>query len=182
MKKSLTKFCKEHELSKTTVHRRCKELKIDTSDGLDDSVQSRLLIEFDIETAKKVDAAIVEVGNHQVVVENPVLPDVYTLEGLRSSETLRLQDPLAAASQFLAVANQLQTAMKQDIQSREQHLDQVRAAHKAVEKKASELELDARMYELRAELLDKRQTEETQELQEKFSQLNDLGKPQSPLP
>ena len=69
MNTSLTKFCKDHDLPKSTVHRRCQELRIDTSDGLAADNCDRLLHEFDIAPSDPEPAPIqttVEVGNHQM--------------------------------------------------------------------------------------------------------------------
>lgn len=46
MKISLHSFCKDNELPKASVHRKCQELKIDTSEGLSKEDCDRLLVEF----------------------------------------------------------------------------------------------------------------------------------------
>ncbi|PZV05509.1 MAG: hypothetical protein DCF22_24630 [Leptolyngbya sp.] len=48
MKTSLTKFCKNYSLAKTTVFNRCKKLGIDTSEGVCPTDCDRLLHEFNL--------------------------------------------------------------------------------------------------------------------------------------
>jgi Protein of unknwon function (DUF3310) len=45
---SLYAFCKKNGLPKTSVHRRCRELGIDTSAGLDSASQNWLLADLDL--------------------------------------------------------------------------------------------------------------------------------------
>jgi hypothetical protein len=48
MNTSLTKFCRDHDLPKSTVYRRAQELQIDTSEGLTPDACVQLLHEFDV--------------------------------------------------------------------------------------------------------------------------------------
>ncbi len=177
---SLTQFCKGHDLFKTSVYRRCQQLGIPTSDGLTPESVSRLLDEFDraIEpVSPTTTTTVVETGNHQIVVANPVLPQSYSLESLRSGEAIELEDPLAIAQQFLAVATSLTTAMQADIEVREQRLQQTQLAKAAIVAKATELHLESRLYQVQASALDRNVSAETLALQEAMSELKSLGKP-----
>lgn len=49
---SLHAFCKENSLSKSTVHRRCKLLGIDTANGLSADAQLQLRREFDLQDSR----------------------------------------------------------------------------------------------------------------------------------
>ena len=75
MKTSLTKFCKDYPLAKTTVFNRCKELGIDTSEGVCPTDCDRLLHEFNLISAEPdPDTALsveVQTGNHQIVLSLP---------------------------------------------------------------------------------------------------------------
>lgn len=127
---------------------------------------------------KPVSVAIeIEAGNHKIVVPQPVLPQTYTLNGLRQIESIEVEDPLALADQFLQAANLLQNAMQQDIEQREQKLQQTRQARNAVVAKAQELKLEQRIYRDRANQVSSAQTEETQTLQDALNTLHALGKP-----
>ena len=180
MNTSLTKFCKDHDLPKSSVYRRCQDLNISTAAGLEASDADRLLHEFDciplIEAPVVVATATVEIGNHQIVLAPPPLPQTYSLESLRSSEAISMDDPLAVAQQFLEVANNLTTAMKGDIAQREQRLNETRKAKDAISAKAQELQLESRLYQLQTSVLDKSVTAETTALQEALAQLQTLGK------
>ena len=93
---SLTSFCRDNRLAKTTVHERCKELGISTSEGLTSDACDRLLIEFDcIPKALPAAAAatVIEIGNHQIVLASPQLPQTYNLETLRTCEAVFIDDP-----------------------------------------------------------------------------------------
>ncbi|PZV06356.1 MAG: hypothetical protein DCF22_24055 [Leptolyngbya sp.] len=175
---SLTKFCKDNDLPKSSVYRRCQELNISTADGLEAGDADRLLHEFDCISPVEEPAvtATVEIGNHQIVLAHPPLPQTYSLESLRSSEAVSMDDPLAVARQFLEVANHLTTAMKGDIAQREQRLDETRKAKDAIDAKAAELRLESRLYQLQTSVLDKSVTAETTALQEALAQLQTLGK------
>lgn len=52
MNTSLSKFCKDYDLPKSSVYRRCQELGFDTSDGLTPDACERLLHEFDVMTTQ----------------------------------------------------------------------------------------------------------------------------------
>ena len=90
MNTSLTKFCKDHDLPKSTVHRRCQELGIDTSEGISPTDCDRLLHEFNlISTEPEPDTALsveVQTGNHQIVLPPPEMLAEYSLEKLRTRE------------------------------------------------------------------------------------------------
>ena len=175
---SLTKFCNDNGLSKTTVHRRCQELGIDTSNGLSPEAVNTLSNEFNVtpqpvKTAVTVDSPI---GN--IVLANPTLPSTYSLQSLRTSEAITIADPLAAAQEFLQVAEGLTVAMQQDIATREEELRRTRQAKAAVVAKAQELKLEARLYQETARQVDLALSSETQDLQQTLGQLQALGKPQ----
>jgi hypothetical protein len=188
--KSFSSFCKENKIPKSSAHRRCKDLGIDTSSGLSELDQARLLLEFKDtqppggtgETPGGTEepiasSAIVEVGNHQVILEGPDFPQTYSLEPLRNSESITLENPLEVAAQFLQAADLIQAAMNQDIQNREQGLGEVRDAKKAVADKAQELELSAKLYALETKLINNAQSQETTDLQALLTKLQAMGKP-----
>lgn len=182
MNTSLTKFCKDHDLSKSSVHRRCQELGFDTSDGLTPEAYDRLLHEFSV-TANPVvpvnHTVDVEIGNHSSALALPELPQTYSLEVLRTSEAIGFEDPLAIAAQFLQAADGLTTAMQSDIQQREQRLQQTKQAKDVITAKAQHLQLESRLYQLQTSQLDSTLTTETQALQTALTRLQGMGKPQA---
>jgi hypothetical protein len=171
---SLSQFCKDHSLPKSSVYNRCKDLGIDTSNGLDDAAQATLIREFKVKLPTP--QVTVETGNHQIVLATPELPQTYTLEGLRVSEAIAFDDPLAIAEQFLQTADLLTSAMQNDIDQREHRLKQTKQAQSKIAAKANELKLEQRLYRERASMLDSALSEESQTLQTALSQLQSLGK------
>jgi hypothetical protein len=121
----------------------------------------------------------VESGNHQIVLNTPQLPQTYTLESLRKSEAVIIEDPLAVATRFMQVADQLVGAMQSDIQQREQRLNQTKQAKDAIATKTAELKLESRLYQERTQIIDSVQSQETQALQSALSLLQQMGKPQN---
>jgi len=147
---SLSKFCKDNDLPKSSVYRRCQELKIPTADGLASGDADRLLIEFDCipqaEEPAAVATATVEIGNHQMVLAAPQFPQTYSLASLRSSEAISIDDPLAVAQQFLEAADQIADAMESDLLNRKAKLNQTRQAKDAIASKAMALKLQQQRY------------------------------------
>jgi hypothetical protein len=121
-------------------------------------------------------AVTVEVGNHQIVLAQPELPQLYSLESLRQSDVVAFDDPLAIAAQFLQTADALTEEMQRDIRVREQKLQQTQQAKAAITEKATEFKLEARLYRERTEMLATAQSQETQGLQQSLHTLQNLGK------
>lgn len=184
---SLSAWCKENSLSKTRVWKRCQELNWDVRNGLTPAMQAQLAKEFGVTQrqasspppppAPGATSAIVEVGNHKIIVATPQLPQTYSLAGLRTGEAQQFNNPLAIAQQLVNAAQQLREAMNADIQQREQTLAETRAASQAVAAEAEKLALEARLYQLQTQALDRDVTAETQELQRRLIELQSLGKP-----
>ncbi len=186
MNTSLTKFCRDHDLPKSSVYRRAQELDIDTSDGLAPADCDRLLHEFNVITAQlepelsepAKPAVTVEIGNHAITLAAPEMPQIYSLESLRQSDVVAFDDPLAIAAQFLQTADALTEEMQRDIRVREQKLQQTQQAKHAIAEKATEFKLEARLYRERTEMLATAQGQKTQALQQSLKTLGKLGKPQ----
>jgi hypothetical protein len=119
---------------------------------------------------------MVEIGNHQIVLAQPEMPQTYSLETLRQSEVVAFDDPLAIAAQFLQTADVLTAEMQRDIRVREQKLQQTQQAKAAIAEKATEFKLEARLYRERTEMLATAQSQETQGLQQSLTTLQNLGK------
>lgn len=178
MQTSLTKFSKDYNLPKSTVHRRCQELNLDTSDGLSPDDFETLLHEFNLKPIVETPEITVEVGNHQIVLATPELPQTYCLDSLRADESVQFEDPLAIATAYIQDADALQAAMQQDLRVRESKVNQTKQAKDAIAAKAAELKLEKRLYQERAHMLDTAQTSETAALQQSLLELQKLGKPQ----
>ncbi|MBM0745658.1 hypothetical protein JOY44_30020 (plasmid) [Phormidium sp. CLA17] len=179
MKTSLTKFCKDYSLAKTTVFNRCKELGMDTSKGVSPTDCDRLLHEFDIAPSEPEPVPIqttVEVGNHQIVLSTPQLPAAFSLESLRTGKSITFEDPLAVASQFIEVADQISDAMETDLDNRKAKLNQTKQAKDAIAAKAMALKLQQQRYQEKAYRIDSEQSDQTDSLKEALELLQALGK------
>jgi len=175
---SLTKFCKDHALPKSTVYRRCGELNIDTSDGVSPADCDRLLHEFDKTPEPEKPQITVESGNHQIVLAAPQLPQTYSLESLRlSTDVVSYEDPLAVAAQFIEAADQLSAAMEQDLQQRAAALQRTVQAKEALQAKALELKIQSKIYREEAAWQNAVHSAATAQLQQAIGQLQPLGKP-----
>ena len=179
MNTSLTKFCKDYSLAKTTVFNRCKELGIYTSEGVSPTDCDRLLHEFDIAPSEPEPAPIqatVEVGNHQMVLATPKLPAAFSLESLRFGESITFEDPLAVATQFIEVADQISDAMETDLDNRKAKLNQTKQAKDSIAAKAMALKLQQQRYQEKAYRIDSEQSDQTDSLKEALELLQALGK------
>lgn len=180
---SLTAFCKAYNLPKSTVHKFLKAEQFDTSDGLSaDAVEAAkayfLDAPEDAPTAPQGGAITISQGNHCQTLTVPSFGGLdIDLGQFRDSESLILEDPLAAAEQFLAAADMLQGALGADIAQREQRLQATKQAQAQVASKAQQLALEQRLYRLQAAQLDQATTEETTALADTLAQLQSLGKP-----
>jgi len=187
MNTSLSKFCKDTNLPKSSVYNRCKELNFDTSTGLTPAMVSQLEHEFGVSAPVETEQAIatqvtVEVGNHQMVLAAPEMPQTFSLEVLRNSEATTFDDPLALAAQYLTAGDGLINAMGQDIAARQQKLNQTQQAKAAIAAQKQKLELEARLYQLQTQQLDSALSNETAELQAQLAAMQKLGKPQEAAP
>lgn len=174
---SLTRFCKDRNLPKSSVHARAKELGINLANGLNETAVAQLEQEFSAQPQVSAPApTTVEVGNHSITLADPTLPQVYSLECLRSGEAVSFEDPLAIAHQFLAASDLLLAGMDADIRERQQKLRTTQQAKDAIVQKRQKLELEARLYQLQTEQLNDALSSETTLLQEQLKELQRMGK------
>ncbi|MBW4662202.1 MAG: hypothetical protein KME15_26415 [Drouetiella hepatica Uher 2000/2452] len=167
---SLHAFCRDNNLAKSTVYERCKQLEINTSDGLSSDDCDHLCREFNVKPVQKqaipesATRPHIESGNHQIVLSAPSLPATLTLENLRSGSVTSIADPLNVAASFLQNADALIAAMNGDLQRRQQELQQTATAKDAIAQKAQELKLESRLYQQNANAIDQAQTQATTQL------------------
>ncbi|MBW4695876.1 MAG: hypothetical protein KME27_29525 [Lyngbya sp. HA4199-MV5] len=159
-----------------------QEFKAANEEGCGDRYLQAVSLQYPVPTAPvstpdNNPPVTVEVGNHQIVLSQPELPQTYSLESLRQSEVVAFDDPLAIAAQFLETADALTKEMQRDIRVREQKLQQTQQAKAAIAEKATEFKLEARLYRERTEMLATVQSQETQSLQQSLTTLQNLGKP-----
>ena len=189
---SLSNFAKQHNLPKSSIYRRCSELDISTSEGLDQDAIERLLEDLGLtkqdpspdpelmpeQHAQRVGTTI-EAGNHAMVLAAPTLPTAFSLESLRSTEVVQFEDPIAVAQQAIALADQMQAAMAADLALRQANLEAIKQAKNEADRRIDALRLDQLKYQIQADLLNNATTEQTRDLQQSLGHFNSLGKPGS---
>ena len=112
-----------------------------------------------------------------IVVRAPELPQTYSLGSLQDITALEFDDPLALADQIVQAVDHVQTAMQQDIDRKQQKLNDTRKAKDLVTAKVQELKLDQRFYQEKNSQISTAQTQDTQALQDLATLLQGLGKP-----
>ncbi|NJL19589.1 MAG: hypothetical protein HC895_00235 [Leptolyngbyaceae cyanobacterium SM1_3_5] len=115
------------------------------------------------------------------VVDTPLLPQTYSLAAL-AGDAIAIDDPLALANQIVQAIENVQTAMKTDIDRKEQKLNDTRKAKEIVSAKVQELKFEQRLYQERNASINNAQNQDTQSLQELTSFLQALGKPPAAPP
>ena len=188
MNTSLSQFCRDTDLAKSSVHARCKTLGFDTTNGLTAAMVSRLEAEFNVRIAPTVAPSVapsvvttaVAVGNHAITLSAPTLPAEYSLESLRVGSAIGFEDPLAVAAAFLQTADTLEIAMKADLANRQARLDATQKAKDAISDKRQKLELEARLYQLQSQQLDGSLSAETAALQTELGKLDQFSSPSAP--
>ncbi|MBE9160674.1 hypothetical protein IQ265_28195 [Nodosilinea sp. LEGE 06152] len=178
---SLSAFCKDYSLSKGSVHKFLKAEGFDTAEGLTpDAVKAAkaYFLDTSVETEAAAADITIHTGNHCTSLDVPGFEGMtIDLGQFRDSESLVIDDPLAAAEQFLAAADLIQGALTDDIAAREQRLQATKQAQAKVATKAQELALEQRLYRLQTSQIDQAQTEEAKALADALAQLQSLGKP-----
>jgi len=179
---SLHSFCKDNDLSKTSVRRWLIEQGHSTSDGLSPDAIASATAQFCPAPAPTEPAApapmTIHTGNHCTSIDLPNYQGLTVdLGQFRDSSALVIDDPLAVAEQFLKTADLIQGALGADIAAREQRLQRTKQAQQAVATKAQQLALEQRLYRLQTAQLDSATTDETTALADALAALQSLGKP-----
>lgn len=192
MNTSLSKFCKEHRLPKTTVYERCQELHFDVAHGLTPAMVVQLEHEFDLKP---------QPTEPPVMPTTPMVPEGFVASSvLSSTEILDVAlpesfDPAAMVRHFDGVMGQTvdsdqvvaiaaiatsaaKKAMDEKLTAQESALRKAEANKKKLESMIQETTVDLKIAALKSQLLASQQTGTATELQELLSQLLAMGKPQ----
>jgi len=187
---SLTKFSKDNNLAKATVYRRCQELGIDTSAGLNDEAIAQLRVEFDLD-APTAPAPQVEA---ELMPDNFIQPgqlaavhahDVQMPQGFDPTAMVRFFDGVAGqttdTSKLVAIAdvalNAVSTAMDNKIAEQRQQLTESEQHAKKLSEKIATAKTDLKVKALESRILAERQTDATKTAEELFAELMAMGKP-----
>jgi hypothetical protein len=190
MPQSLTLFCKEHDLPKATVYRDCKQLNIDTSNGLSDEAIARLKVEYGIKDdptpeaiapSEIVPSGFIQPGQLAAVEAHEIqLPD-----GFDASAMVKFFDGVTGqatdTTKLVAIAdlalNAVNSAMDQKVQQQRAQLTQAEQDAKALAEKIAAAKTDLKVRALESRILAERQTAATQTAETLFTDLMALGKP-----
>lgn len=163
---SLSQFCKNYDLPKTTVYTKGKALGIDFSQGISKHDEMRLLGEFKINPGSSHSS---ESGTDSVPPSVPTdvpprsggsnlsiyVPAPSELDlsrwGINSQDVL--PDPIALAKQAIAALDAVDAALDSHVTQLEQRKEKVEIAAKQVSQKRQALETKVLKTELRAEFL-----------------------------
>ena len=177
---SLHGFCQQHDLPKSSVKRWLNSNGFSTSDGLSVQAIAAALGEFKPAPQQQPPGGAIafHTGNHCSSIELPAYGGMaIDLGQFRDSEALIIDDPLAAAEQFLLAAVALQGALAGDIAAREQRLQATKQAHDQVASKAQQLALEQRLYRMQSAQINQQQSEQSKALADNLAALAALGKP-----
>lgn len=185
---SLHSFSTEYQLNKSTVYRKCQDLKIATSDGLLVADCDRLLVAFGI------------VKPEPEVIKPEIMPDDFIkggeLAAVKSREIQLPQgfDPAAMVRLFDGVAgeatdtaslvaiadmaiNAVESAMDSKLLEQRQKLAQAEQDAKALTEKINASKVKLHVKALESKILAERQTTATQTAEQLFAELMSMGKP-----
>ncbi|HEY9879437.1 MAG TPA: hypothetical protein V6D29_13355 [Leptolyngbyaceae cyanobacterium] len=178
MNVSLSSFCKQHDIPKSSAYDRARSLGINTSNGLNYEAQTLLLQEFNKQTIPQVR---VEQGNHQKALTLQVGKASTTLEQFRTDRTrLVLTNPREFMSGLTGFLDQLEEGMEQAESQQEQELLQVRQLKRQSQKRIEQFRRRADEYRLKTDILASIQNAELDDLTALAAEVNALGKPSAP--
>ncbi|MFG6094024.1 hypothetical protein SPB21_02175 [Leptothoe sp. ISB3NOV94-8A] len=171
---SLTKFCKDNGLAKSTVFNRCKELGIVTSNGLDVAAVNQLRTEFSLPTQPQQSAPntlTVLTGNHRGQLALPTVPSEINLENVRGEVPLssfQTED----IDRFLDACDGFLEAVDTDYQNQLAVTQQKEQGVAKVKAKVEEVRTAKLRYQIRSETLSLHNRTLDTELQTNMAELS----------
>lgn len=196
---SLTKFCKETDLRKSTVHDRCRELGFDTSNGLTADMVDQICYEFDVEynpvsETKKASTTEPQAVRPVVMPEGFITgselaavtgSEIQLPKGFDPSAMVKFFDGVAGedvdSDGLLAIAtvaiNAASGAFDKKIELQRQRLNKTRQNAEKLQRVVGEAKEDMKIKALESRLLAAMQTNEATTSTAAFEELMALGKP-----
>jgi hypothetical protein len=188
---SLSRLSQDIGVSKTSIHRRCGELGIDTSNGLSPEAVAMLKADFGlvqdepepeaIAPSEIVPSGFIQPGQLATVEAHEIqLPD-----GFDAGAMVRFFDGVTGqatdTTKLVAIAdlalNAVNSAMDQKVQQQRAQLTQAEQDAKALAEKIAAAKTDLKVRALESRILAERQTAATQTAETLFTDLMALGKP-----
>ena len=180
MNTSLSKFCRDTALPKSSVYARCKELNFDVTNGLTAAMVASLENEFGVSIAPNPPAPLVavEVGNHATHKMIHVGAAAASLEQFRTQrDRLQLGNRGEFVTHALGFLDQLEEGMESAEAEQEQELQQIRTAKKQVSKRVEKFRRRSDEYRIKSDLLAQIQNTELEDLEDLAGELTAMGKP-----
>lgn len=175
MNVSLSSFCKQHDIPKSSAYDRARSLGINTSNGLNYEAQTLLLQEFGKRAAPKVK---VQQGSHQHALTLHIGQAATSLEQFRTDRTrLALTNPREFMTGLTGFLDQIEQGMDQAETQQEQELLQVRQLKRQSQKRIEQFRRRADEYRIKTDVLAHIQNAELDDLQDLAAEVNELGKP-----
>lgn len=187
---SLGEFSKSNNLPKTSVWNACRELGIDTSDGLDPAAIAELKRHFNLQA----EPSQAESAQAELVPDGFLVPSALSHVERKEITLPDSFDPVAVVKHFdgiMGVAadtgrlveiaqlalNSAQQAMDSKLDRQKQALTQTERDAKQLEAMVSSGATDLKIKALESRILAEQQTKQTAEAEQIFNQLMGLGKP-----
>ena len=174
---SLSKFCKDTGLPKSSVYVRCQELGFSVGNGLTPEMLTTLENEFDVK-APVAGKVVVETGNHTTSKMVRVGVGAASLEQFR---TTRDRQQLANPKQFMGEAleflDAIEVGMDEAEAQQEQDLQDLRSTKKRVQKRVEKFRRRADEYRIKSDLMTQIQNTEMEDLEDLAGELSAMGKP-----
>lgn len=174
---SLTRFCKDRDLPKTSVYRRCQELKIDITNGLDEATIARLDQEFAAQVAAKALRPEVLPGNHASAITLKTEVQATSLEQFRTDRIRQyLSNPQEMMEGIDLVLDSIEEGMEAAELQQEQELQQLRQVKRKAQKRLEQFRRRTDEYRLKTDILASIQNSELDEIEDLQEEVNSLGK------
>jgi multidrug efflux pump subunit AcrA (membrane-fusion protein) len=170
---SLSAFCKDNALPKTSVYRWLKDNEFDTADGLTTTTQAAILAHFAPEPEAQEEPQATEpvvtvLGTVEATLEAPTFSSSVALARLRGGDgaIAAYADPMAAIDQALQLFDAAESAMAADLAQRQALLQQTQNAARQMAAKAAALQAQQAEYKIKSDVMAMLQSQETANLGE----------------
>lgn len=179
---SLSAFCKQHGLAKTSVHRYLtEELSFRLTDGMTLQAQEAALERFKPRHSEAPPLPDISPSNGHRSLQLAFDADTVDLSQFQSTFSAQvLADPEAFMENLDAFLDQVETGMNAAEQIQFSKLTQTQKTRRKGERRLQDFRLRAVEYRVKDDLVKRLQTEETEALSDIASQVMSLGKLSSP--
>ena len=157
---SLSAFCKDNALPKTSVYRWLKDNEFDTADGLTTTTQAAILAHFAPEPEAQEEPQATEpvvtvLGTVEATLEAPTFSSSVALARLRGGDgaIAAYADPMAAINQALEIFDAAEAAMAQDLAARQALLQQTQNASRQMAARAAALQAQQAEYKIKSDVM-----------------------------